>query len=231
LLNTKLTLRIRSGPRLKARVRDMGDPLDVFGLGAYDFRVDWTQAQYVVDAGANVGSFTLFAIAHGARQILAVEPNPETYDLLLENIRLSGVEDRVLTLNRAVAATPGRTTLFSPKMSTAASILAGSDSAASAVTVEGVTLREVIESTGWPRVDLMKIDIEGSEYAVFGALDPDTISRVGVIFIECHSVPGCHPRGIALRLLEAGFKVAEEVSLKSTMLVANAPWVVFPAPI
>ena len=222
LLNIELTLRTRQGPRLKARVRDIGGPLDVFGLGAYDFTtIDWSRVEYVVDAGAHIGSFTLFAAERGAHQIVAIEPNPETYALLVENVRLAGLADRVTTLNRAVADTPGPRTLHSSKLSPASSILPSDNHTDRTSSVEATTLRETLAATGWPRVDLMKIDIEGSEYDVFSALEPETLARVGLVMVECHHLPGFDPHLVASRLREAGFDVAAEVAPNHTMLVAS----------
>jgi len=223
LLNIELSLRTRQGPQLKARVRDIGGPLDVFGLGAYDFRmIDWSRAEYVVDAGAHIGSFTLFAAARGAGRIVAIEPNPETYALLVANVRLAGLADRVTTVNRAVADAPGSRTLHSAKLSSASTILPSDGHQGRAISVEATTLQEIVTATNWPRIDVMKIDIEGSEYDVFSALEPETLARVGVVLVECHHLPGSDPHLIATRLREAGFDVAAEVAPNHTMLVASA---------
>jgi FkbM family methyltransferase len=222
LLNIELGLRTRQGPQLKARVRDIGGPLDVFGLGAYDFNmIDWSRALYVVDAGAHIGSFTLFAASRGAGRIVAIEPNPETYALLVANVRLAGLADRVTTMNRAVADASGPRTLHSAKLSPASTILYGENDRDHAIPVEGITLREVLEATHWPRIDVMKIDIEGSEYDVFAAIEPDALDRVSVVLVECHHLPGFDPRQVAARLQDRGFAVAAEVAPNHTMLVAS----------
>jgi FkbM family methyltransferase len=222
LLNVELNLRTRQGPRIRARVRDIGGPLDVFGLGAYDFKmIDWSRAEYVVDAGAHVGSFTLFAASRGARQIVAVEPNPETYALLVANVRMAGLADRVTTLNRAVAEAPGSRNLYSAKLSPASTILPGDNRRGRAVPVAATTLREIVLATNWPRIDVMKVDIEGSEYDVFSAIDSESLARVGVMLVECHHLPGFDPGQVANRLQDAGFAVAAEVAPNHTMLVAS----------
>ncbi len=41
----------------------------------------------VLDAGANIGMFSLLALSKGARSVVAVEPNPQTFARLLENVR------------------------------------------------------------------------------------------------------------------------------------------------
>ena len=89
------------------------------------------------------------------------------------------------------------------------------------VSVQTTTLPDVLKAMNWPRIDLMKIDIEGSEYEVFASLDQDILAAIGVIFIECHHLPGADPYLIAGRLVEAGFQVAADVASNNTMLVAS----------
>ena len=52
-------------------------------------------------------------------------------------------------------------------------------------TAEAVTMQEVIEASGFPRIDLLKIDIEGAEVELFKG-DTEWLSRVGAIAIEFH---------------------------------------------
>jgi hypothetical protein len=49
--------------------------------------------------------------------------------------------------------------------------------------VRGITLSGLLEHLGWDYVDLMKIDVEGAEFAVFA--DP-SMHRVGAIIGEVH---------------------------------------------
>ena len=46
-----------------------------------------------LDVGANVGSYTIWAGELGA-DVIALEPAPDTYALLLENIDLNGYRPR-----------------------------------------------------------------------------------------------------------------------------------------
>lgn len=49
----------------------------------------------IIDVGANVGAPTLHFAALTDRCIFAVEPAPETFEILQDNIRKNGLEARV----------------------------------------------------------------------------------------------------------------------------------------
>ncbi|GHT09975.1 hypothetical protein AGMMS4956_00590 [Bacteroidia bacterium] len=48
-----------------------------------------------VDAGANVGSFTVLAAAHVGAHTISIEPSPLTYVKLMNNVRINNVQDKV----------------------------------------------------------------------------------------------------------------------------------------
>ncbi len=58
----------------------------------------------IVDAGANIGAFTLFAARRApAAKIVAVEPFPKTHARLTKTIAQNRLEDRVMTREWALA--------------------------------------------------------------------------------------------------------------------------------
>lgn len=61
---------------------------------------------WFVDVGANVGSYTLVAVAHGLR-VLAIEPDISSAFKLVQNLQLNDWADRVVVLPCAVAERPG----------------------------------------------------------------------------------------------------------------------------
>jgi FkbM family methyltransferase len=60
----------------------------------------------VIDLGANVGTTTIpFALA--GYSVVAVEPIPATFEMLIENVRANGLESRVRCRRFAIAEEPG----------------------------------------------------------------------------------------------------------------------------
>jgi FkbM family methyltransferase len=57
----------------------------------------------IVDVGANIGTTTV-PLAHRGWSVIAIEPVPAAMDLLSENVRMNGLDDRVTTICAAVSA-------------------------------------------------------------------------------------------------------------------------------
>jgi FkbM family methyltransferase len=224
LMNTEMRLRTRRGPVLAARLRDLGGPVDVFGRAEYDLAgIDWPAARFVVDLGAHVGSFSLWAAGAAPCQVHAFEPSPVTFALLRRN--LASDPERLHCSQVAVAGSSGARRLSLADDSAANSLDPAPEGVAgSQVTVDSITLAEALERSGFPRVDVLKLDIEGAEYEVFEQLAPRGLDGVRSIVLECHRRPDASPERLAERLRRDGFDVA--VSGKSgelDLLVASRP--------
>lgn len=116
----------------------------------------------MLDVGANIGLFTRQALALGARQVIALEPNPGTFEALQHN-----AADRRVTLFRKAAWHERTTlqftvdTLYSSRSS--ATQLPPSSTVTQQISVEAVTIDNIVEDTQLPRVDFIKMDVEGAE--------------------------------------------------------------------
>jgi len=112
----------------------------------------------VLDLGAHIGTFALPAAAVGCG-VLAVEASPQNVDLLRRAAARNGL-DRLAVLHAAVAATGG-TISFTPDgpLGQAGGVRPGMES----IVVRAVAVDDVLAERGVGRVDLVKIDVEGSE--------------------------------------------------------------------
>jgi FkbM family methyltransferase len=119
-----------------------------------------------VDAGAHVGYFTLLmARAVGtAGHVWAFEPDPATFPFLLQNVEANGFAATVTAVDVALSETRGTAPLYASALDSGSSSLVRQPSP-SVTTVPVTTLDAWAGSAGWPRVDLVKMDIEGSEQA------------------------------------------------------------------
>jgi FkbM family methyltransferase len=155
---------------------------EVYLLRHYPFRPARPDP-FIVDCGANIGVATLFfkTLAPGAR-ILAFEPEPTAYRLLCENVARNDLRD-VECLPVAVSADAREATLRVP-----APAHGGSTIALDIAEWPGVTVQAEALSVHLPaRVDLVKLDVEGSELDVVGELvESGAISRVEQLAIEYH---------------------------------------------
>jgi FkbM family methyltransferase len=120
----------------------------------------------MVDVGAHIGSLTLAAArAVGTTgRVIALEPTPRTARLLRTTVNLNGLVDRVTVHACAAGAQPGRAML---NMATtfAHSSLLPLEGTTSQVEVEVQPIDALVPAG--QRVDLVKVDAEGSELAVW----------------------------------------------------------------
>ena len=119
-----------------------------------------------VDVGSNVGTYALFIAkmsGYGAR-VLALEPQPETYQKLLFNLKINGAQN-VLPLQ--VACGPEKTSmrLWSGVSNIGHTSLLeqGASNNTQAFDVQVVPLLDIVREQGIERIDVLKIDVEGFE--------------------------------------------------------------------
>ena len=171
----------------------------------------WT----VLDVGAHKGSFAVRAAsADPTTKVHAVEPEPENLQYLNTNVALNRLQNVVIHA-AAVSPDPGEALLYvggergSGTNSLFQKQVAGQKRAA--VSVATIRLDDVLERAGG-QVDLMKMDVEGAEYAVLHAVSLKSLRRVRRIALEYHGVAGldAHTVGDDLRkhLQGNGFECA-----------------------
>lgn len=182
-------------------IRTLGDVVDPARLEEV-----WTHDLYraaghihsgsvVVDLGANVGSFTIWAALRGA-VVLAVEPHAGNVAQLRVNLARAGVESQVTVLEAAIGQREGYCRLACyPE----ADESLGTYAVAGRGPVEMWTLERLLEP--YPFVDVLKADIEGAEYSVFPSAPPSVLARIGYATMEVHSwqLPGGKREGIGFR--------------------------------
>lgn len=130
-----------------------------------------------IDAGANIGYYTIIMadMASWAGKVIAAEPAPSTFEFLQKNKRLND-EGHIQLLNVAFGAEAGTASFFVPRDEPKnASFFERTDLAPA--DVETVETRVIpIDALDLPRVDFVKIDVEGAERMVWDGMQ-QTIAR------------------------------------------------------
>lgn len=140
----------------------------------------------ILDVGANVGLFTCWAAQRNpTAAIIAIEPFPRNFDRLMEHVDQNGFGQRVEAVQAALSSSKG-----TARLSTAAEasqmFRLTSEQAAGSVEVATLTLAGIVEHMRHGTIDLMKMDIEGSEYEVLLSTPAATFSRIRRISLEYH---------------------------------------------
>jgi FkbM family methyltransferase len=130
----------------------------------------------VVDLGANLGNFTLLALAHPGVRVLAVEPSRRLSESLERAVAFNRWSDR-LQLKRAFV---GEMTEVQHRALTGDREYAG---------VPCMSETELLQHAGVRHIDFLKCDIEGSEFFLLEA-GSQLLSITRQVAIEIHSWGG-----------------------------------------
>lgn len=121
-----------------------------------------------VDVGANIGYFTLIAakLVGFTGKVYAFEPDEDNFNLLYQNIKLNNFS-QVVAIKRGVSDRNGQAKLYRDPNNPCRHSLAPNETA-QVIEIATVTLDEFFADQ--PRFDMIKIDVEGAEPAVFAGM-------------------------------------------------------------
>ena len=219
-------VRLRSGQRLVLR-----EPTDlvifwlVFARRHYPVRAS---DRVVVDIGANIGIFTLYALREAPNaRIVAVEPFPNTRLRLAELVESNRLGDSVTILDCALAGTSGVGSMDAAQgipsqyrrvyseatktLNVAHRGIHGLGQTESGIALRKLTMREMLDEARIASADLVKMNIHGSEYEVLLSAPPAVLRRCGRIVLQYHELPAkanLNKEDIFEHLARAGFVLA-----------------------
>ena len=146
------------------------------------------QGDVVIDGGAHIGTFSRFAFNHGARKVIAFEPDPSNAECLKRNFEEELGDARMVLVQKALWDRSGVLNLMhgthsgATKVSEATGLGEG--------LVPATTIDDALAELKLDRVDFIKLDIEGAErHAMAGAAR--TLGRFGPRMVLCtYHLPG-----------------------------------------
>jgi FkbM family methyltransferase len=159
-------------------------------IRGHSFWDDFDDAPVVVDLGANVGRFaTEFLAFRPAASLVLVEGDPYLVGILRQTF--AGSPRVTLFAGLVGAQSAAKTRFFLCKVPEGNSVFHRfSDGWARGesreIEAEMISLPDLFELAGCQRVDLLKVDIEGSEWDLLGALTQAEARKVRQISVEFH---------------------------------------------
>lgn len=158
----------------------------------------------VADVGANHGYFTLLLadlVGPGGR-VAAIEPHPKTAELLRRTVGVNGFGDRTTVFEQAVGAHDDRLLTFErrdddPKNAR----IVGDERAEQPGMTRVRSGRLDTLLADWPKVDFLKIDVEGAEEAVLEGAWPLIVRDRPEILLEFNHSRCSDPLGLLERLV------------------------------
>lgn len=159
-----------------------------------------------IDVGANVGSYTVLAAAVVGAKCLSIEPIPNTFNSLLDNLHINNIYDKVDPLNIGIASKNGNLK-FTAGLDTTNHAVTSSEHYVDTIDVPVKKLDDVI---GNLQPSMIKIDVEGFETEVIlGAekvLSNDSLSAVIMEINPSGEHYGFNELTLHEKMLSNGFK-------------------------
>ncbi len=195
-------LKIRFRPHSKLS-NDYGVAYEIFVHDMYRpaLKLDRASVRHVVDLGGNAGFSVLRFLSWFPNcRVIAVEPHPRHAEALRQNVVLNGWTDRVDLIQAAAGPSKDRAKLTDQGSGAKLGAEAGID----------VDVIDIFPILLGRRIDVLKIDIEGSEHAI---LDDPRFAQVDAraVLMEWHRVtrvPDARERCCA-RLSSLGYTIDE----------------------
>ena len=176
-------LRLPAGG-VRSKIVRYGDFVQMHSMVAYVEQLQ--RSAVIIDVGAHHGAY---AIVLGKileknniqGKIIAVEPNPVSFDVLEKNVKLNGLENTIYCERVAVSDRAGEMNISLLDVQSGISNKATPET----VPVNVVTLDMLMNKYGIDFVDVLQIDVEGAELPVLRGF-PWEKATTAMIFCEMH---------------------------------------------
>lgn len=155
------------------------------------------QGSVVIDIGANIGVYSIFAGQRGAT-VYAFEPVAENFSLLRENVELNRMEGKIFPFCLGVAGSGEKRKIylgespfhsFLPVKESPFNVLYGNGSGQGQdySEISCISLKDVFDRNNISFCDILKMDCEGAEYEILYNLADDYFRRIKKIRLEYHN--------------------------------------------
>lgn len=208
------TLNLRGEKRLMLRggTFDKWPVSEIIVRDDYHLRTLLPTPKIIIDLGAGIGEFCLYAsLLFPKVKIYAYEPDRETYQLLLQNLKTNKLAGHVYPFKLAVAKKNSPEQLYINQTKGYAKLI---NLYPRAQLLQTTSLDRIFSLNKIQTCDLLKIDIEGAEYAVLYSFSPALFKKIRHIHMECHNFASTayNSKSMQQFLENNGFIVEERTS-------------------
>lgn len=175
--------------KIRCNTTDLGTLITSFWDKEYDFKMNKiTNPEVIVDCGANIGLISIFyANKYPDAKIISIEPEESNYEMLEYNLKkypniqcFKGAVWSKETNLKIINENGDKNAFIVKELSESSDIRA--------LSISAIMARYKLE-----KIDILKIDIEGSEKVLFENNSHEWLRFVKVLVIELHDriIPGC----------------------------------------
>ena len=136
-----------------------------------------SEPQWMIDAGAYIGDTSAYFLSRfPSLKIIALEPHTKNYEIACKNLTPYG--ERVVLLNKGLWVKDQKVN-FGGDFSGASIRDTGSE-------IDCISLPSIMEQFSIPKINILKMDIEGAEEAIFSTKPEEWLERIDLLIIEIH---------------------------------------------
>jgi FkbM family methyltransferase len=165
----------------RPRDSDLSVLWTAFFLRDCDFELPFSHSS-IIDAGANVGYVSVFlANKYPMARIVAVEVDPDNVEILRENVQgynVDVVQGALWSSHSYCCIDRSADKSYAFRVREVPEATPGA--------LPALTITDLLERLGTEQVDLLKLDIEGGEEALFSANYDEWLDRVRALIVEVH---------------------------------------------
>jgi FkbM family methyltransferase len=226
------SFRIYSHPVVSAGAREFAGGFEEGTLRFFDAVLPY--CDHMIDCGAYIGFTTLYAAGHGV-DVTAFEPSRVNFQFLSANVEVNpSLAPRIAVYNHGIGALDAHVPLYAKGFADSGSSVFQVVERGSAIagrpdaTVELCAAHGLLRRAGLNARTLLKIDIEGTEYAVLPAIAGLLAERKPWLHVSFHPfnlAADRDPYEAAVSRLRAALQVAEATACYRYLhLFADGGW-------
>jgi len=157
---------------------------EIFKMKPYETFLKGTD-MVIVDAGAYIGD-TAYVFSPYAKKVYSIEPDERAFECLKRNIEIHKL-DKVIPINKALLGRTGEACLYATGNETTGACTIPFRPNAYGWKVEGISFDDLCDQYKIDHIDLLKVDVEGSEYELFRSEGfAKCADKIDTIVLEAH---------------------------------------------
>ncbi|MBW8522131.1 FkbM family methyltransferase [Chryseobacterium chendengshani] len=165
------------------RINEKSD-LDVFNQVFIEKQYDpnfYKSPKIIIDAGGNVGLFTvLMKNTFPDAEIITIEPDPDNFLMAKKNLQNY---PNIKVLNKGLWSNDVRLKILDEDVAKwGIQVVEDNENGK----IEAICINTIFKENNFDRIDLLKMDIEGSEKEVFSKNYEDWLPKVKMLIVELH---------------------------------------------
>lgn len=159
---------------------------DIYFPGIKPFFTPRQGSRYL-DIGADIGTFSLQALLLSPNgTVYVLEPDPESYQILLSNIKINKLSEQIFPFNFAISNRDSVVKLFQNAKDGNWSNSVTKKVGNNFFLVKTISLDKLLQSIGYPKIDFCKVNCEGGEFMLFTNISKRTIRTISCYLILVH---------------------------------------------